>query len=280
MRFRSALLVTCLTGAAGAVAAAAAIHAQSPKSPAATASPAPPAPYGPMPMPAPPPSAPLPPRRPMPPEVRDAIAEARLTEAFTSLRRYDEAIENYRRSIAAPPAAEAAAVAEIRSVHLSVLAAALIRGGRPDDADRLLAAYLADAPPLPADPYMNMRRMQLSGFAALRIYIAAGKGDVPDLLARLDEWKAITSPSGLSDCIDPPLMPMAVAPMHRNPAVRARLIRLGCSEDVIDQIDRLAAEPIDPPYFLPAPGRRGAGPGAAPQSEGPAPSGAGPLRPR
>ncbi|HEX8193988.1 MAG TPA: hypothetical protein VF552_13915 [Allosphingosinicella sp.] len=250
MRLRAALLTTCMTCAAGAAAAATAVEVQAPPSPIPA--------YPPAPLPAPPrPSAPLPPPRPMPPEVRDAIAEARLTEAFANLRRYDEAIANYRRSTAGAATAEAQAVAEVRTIHLSVLAAALIRGDRPDDADRLLAEHLAAAPPPSDDDHGAMRRRQLAAFAGFRIYIAAGRGNVPDLLARLDQWSALAGArGGPTDCIAPPLMPMAVAPMHRNPAVRARLLRIGCSADVIDQIDRLAVEPIEPPYFLPAPGRR------------------------
>lgn len=267
MRLRYVLLATCLTGAAGASVAADAVEAQQP---------APPPVYAPVPGPPPPP---LPPPRPLSPEVRAAFADARATEALIESERLDDAVANYRRSIAQPSAGDVAGVAFVRSIHLSVLAGALIRGGRSGDADRLLADYLAATPPAAIGD--DARRRDRMRFTEYRIYIAAGRGDVPALLALLDGWDSLDGRHGPTACIAPPMMPVAVAPMHRNEAVRARLNRLGCDDDIVDQIDRLADDPIEPPYFLPAPGRREPGGTSAPETPAAPPSsGAEPVRRR
>lgn len=240
MRLRSALLASCLASACGSDSGANAQH----NAPATIMSP----------VPAPVPTAPVPPppRRPMPPEVAAALRDARATESLLLAGRFDEAVANYRRAVAEAPTVEVAGVVSMRIVHLAMLSSILILRDRSADADSLLAEFLASPPEGARDRNLE----SLLELVDRRIYIASGRGDAEAVVALLRQRSALRPSDSPLACADPPFMPDVVAPMHRDPRVLAALRRFGCGDDIIEQIDRLAQEPIATAIPLPAPGRR------------------------
>jgi hypothetical protein len=143
-------------------------------------------------------------------------------------------------------------VAFMRSIHLSALASLLIVRDRADDADRLLAQFIERPPP-------SVRERDLTTLLEMidrRIYIASGRGDAEAIVALLEQRSALDPSPGPLKCVDPPYLPDAVAPMHHDPRVLAALRRFGCEDNIIEQIDRVAQDPIEAAVPLPAPGRR------------------------
>lgn len=240
MRIRSIILASLLVSACG--------SSDDAVAQGNAAQPAPPMVWAPV---SPPPSPP-PVRRAPPPEIVSAIQEAHRTELLLTSGRTEEAIANYRRAVAPPPSGDVVGLNEIRGIHLGVLAEYLIVGGRSDDADALLAEYVAAGR---ADP-RHRRLDQLLRAIDRRLYIASGRGDAGAVVALLEERARLSPSESPLACIAPPYMPDVIAPMQHDPRVRAALHRFGCDDDVIDQIDRLAQEPIGMPSILPAPGRR------------------------
>lgn len=188
----------------------------------------------------------------MPPEVAAALRDARATEALLGAGRYDEAVANYRTAVAPPPAGEIAGVVSIRMVHLAMLSSMLILRDRDADADSLLENFLASPPAAARDGNLEA----LLDLVDRRIYIASGRGDAEAVAALLQQRAALRPSASPLACVDPPFMPDVVAPMHHDRRVLAALRRLGCDDDIIEQIDRLAQEPIATAIPLPAPGRR------------------------
>jgi len=240
MQLRHALLCSCL------VIPAAGDRVSPPHAAAA------PPPVHPVPAPVPVPPAPRPPPRPTPPEVATALRDARLSEALLTAGRLDEAIANYRRAVAEPPTGEIAGVVSMRTIHLFVLASYLILSDRSHDADILLEEAIAS----PAEGLRDRNLDQLLRLVDLRIYIASGRGDSGAIVDLLGQRSALRPSDSPLACVAPPLMPDSLAPMHHDPRVREALRRFGCSEDIIEQIDRLAREPILLGVPLPAPGLR------------------------
>jgi hypothetical protein len=240
MRIRFALLASCLaipfTG----------------DGVAQTRRPAPPPTVHPIPAPVPVPPAPRRPPQPMPPEVAAALRDARASEALLTAGRLDDAIANYRRAVAEPTTGETAGVVSVRTIHLSMLASMLILRDRADDADILLAELIAAPPPGLRENHLY----QLLRLVDLRIYIASGRADAEALVALLEQRARLRPSTSPLACADPPLMPHAIAPMHHDARVREALRQFGCSDEIVEQIDRIAREPIMIGVPLPAPGLR------------------------
>jgi tetratricopeptide (TPR) repeat protein len=203
------------------------------------------------PLPAPPPpvpAPPAPPRPPWPPELIPAWRAASEAEALVARGRLDEALALFRPAVLATPPGRQAYL--LSSLHLRMLAHALIRAGRQGDADRELA-WLIERAPAGADPVLRLND--------LRLYIHAGRGDIEQVLALLDaRFVFAGTPAGYCPALA--FFPEVVAPAQHDPRVAAKLRALGCDDTIIAQLDELASRPIGATSF-----DRGLPPREAPQ---------------
>jgi hypothetical protein len=199
-----------------------------------------PAPY--VVVPPPPPPGPY-----VPPEL--AAARQRAFEGAMSANRlvsrgqFDEAIANFRR-MDRGRYRDHGAVYWSNAFHLDIVARGLIRAGRLDLADRLMASFLGRPSPAFLQDHSNFTQPLFD----MRLYIHAGRGDVATVLRLLDARPVGDRERG---CYTGHrrLFPQVVAPLHHDPRVAAKLRALNCPDDLIARLDDLASRPIgDRPY--------------------------------
>ncbi|MEA3042322.1 MAG: hypothetical protein QOH47_160 [Sphingomonadales bacterium] len=184
---------------------------------------------------------PAPPRAPGPrwsEEMVAAFTAAREGERLMAAGQVDEAIQGFRRAVAAAPAGDAR-VHAVNGLHARMVGFLLIRAGRRDEADRELAWFLDR--PRPGDPLADAN--VFLRLIDLRLYIRAGRGDISEVLALLESRKAFRG-SPHAGCPEGPWFPDVVAPAHHDPRVAAALREQGCWDSIIAQLDEHAARPI------------------------------------
>lgn len=138
------------------------------------------------------------------------------------------------------------------AMHLAIIGFALIGAGREDDADRLLARFIARSP---RERVLGSAYFTQTLFD-LRLYIHTGRGNVAEVLRLLDARPSSRGSSCHSAVRN--MFPDVVAPLHRDPRVAAKLRALGCSERAIARLDTLT-EPLGASPFSPRlPPRTGA----------------------
>lgn len=196
-----------------------------------------------------PPAPPRPPSPPAPAEAREAGAAARRTERLIRERRLDEAIANYRQAIAQALGPEPNLTWAVHSLHVLVLANRLIWNGRIDEADTLLAEHLEHGRASGRRPN-DFDRDILDH----RLYIAAGRGRIPEVLALIERRVALARPNEGACPLRSPF-PEVVAPTHHVAEVAAKLRLIGCGDEIIEQLDRLASRPLGQGRALSLPAR-------------------------
>lgn len=88
---------------------------------------------------------------------------------------------------------------------------------------------------------------------AFRIYILAALGRRDQVVDALGEYEKTRTTRGFDTCSTRELFPQVIAPFHKDPAIRARLVALGCSDAVLAELDNVPEKGVIlPPHKEPA----------------------------